>query len=108
MVSLNEIYAARTPAGGWTKETLAKWGVPWPPKKGWKGRLIEGHHNVEPEPIYEPYYEFCRQTTGSCSCSLRGDLCETVEELVDNGVTADDEIERVRLETDEAAYEDGR
>ena len=32
---LREIAEARTPAGGWTKEQLAAWGVPWPPSKGW-------------------------------------------------------------------------
>lgn len=35
-----EIEAARTPAGGWTREQLAEWGVPWPPPKGWKRALI--------------------------------------------------------------------
>lgn len=35
-----EIEAARTPAGGWTREQLAAWGVPWPPPKGWKRALI--------------------------------------------------------------------
>ena len=34
-----EIEAARTPAGGWTRATLAGWGVPWPPPKGWRKRL---------------------------------------------------------------------
>ena len=37
-----EIEAARTPAGGWKREDLAKWGVPWPPPKGWKKALIMG------------------------------------------------------------------
>lgn len=37
-----DIMAARTPAGGWTRETLASWGVPWPPPKGWKKRLLDG------------------------------------------------------------------
>jgi hypothetical protein len=36
-----EIEAARTPAGGWEKETLAGWGVPWPPPRGWKKSLEE-------------------------------------------------------------------
>lgn len=36
-----EIEAARTPAGGWTRETLAGWGVPWPPPKGWKQDLLD-------------------------------------------------------------------
>lgn len=34
-----EIEAARTGNGGWTKEQLAAWGVPWPPPKGWKKAL---------------------------------------------------------------------
>jgi hypothetical protein len=37
-----EIEAARTPAGGWTRAQLAEWGVPWPPRKGWKAALILG------------------------------------------------------------------
>ncbi len=36
----SEIEAAKTERGGWTKSTLAKWGVPWPPPKGWKNRLV--------------------------------------------------------------------
>lgn len=35
-----EIEAAKSPAGGWTKEQLAVWGVPWPPPKGWKHKLL--------------------------------------------------------------------
>lgn len=35
-----EIETAKTPAGGWTKEQLAEWGVAWPPPKGWKERLL--------------------------------------------------------------------
>lgn len=34
-----QIRAERTPAGGWTRKTLAEWGVPWPPPRGWKVRL---------------------------------------------------------------------
>ena len=41
MVTFNDIEAARTPKGGWTKVQLAEWGVPWPPPKGWKQRLID-------------------------------------------------------------------
>jgi hypothetical protein len=39
-VTAEEIEAAKTTAGGWTREQLAKWGVPWPPPKGWKQALI--------------------------------------------------------------------
>lgn len=38
--SPDEIELARTPAGGWTREQLAHWGIPWPPPKGWKEHLI--------------------------------------------------------------------
>lgn len=37
-----EIEAARTPDGGWTRNQLAAWGVPWPPPKGWRARLRDG------------------------------------------------------------------
>lgn len=37
-----EIDAAKTERGGWDRATLAGWGVPWPPPKGWRKQLIEG------------------------------------------------------------------
>jgi hypothetical protein len=36
-----EIEAARTSRGGWTRAQLARWGVPWPPPRGWKKALVE-------------------------------------------------------------------
>jgi ribonuclease HI len=39
--SPEQIEAARTAAGGWTKAQLAEWGVTWPPPNGWKKRLIQ-------------------------------------------------------------------
>jgi hypothetical protein len=39
-----EIEAAKTKAGGWTRATLAKWGVPWPPPAGWRERLARQQH----------------------------------------------------------------
>ena len=41
-ISREEIEAARSSAGGWSRDQLAAWGVPWPPPKGWKRALIEG------------------------------------------------------------------
>lgn len=38
-VTKEEIEAARTKPHGWTRAQLAKWGVPWPPPKGWKSKL---------------------------------------------------------------------
>jgi hypothetical protein len=37
-----EIEAGRSPRGGWTREQLAKWGVPWPPPAGWRQALLRG------------------------------------------------------------------
>ena len=41
-VSEAEIESAKTPKGAWTRHTLAGWGVPWPPPRGWKAALIAG------------------------------------------------------------------
>jgi hypothetical protein len=41
--SPQEIWDARTPRGGWTRATLAGWGVPWPAPKGWKAELEQRH-----------------------------------------------------------------
>lgn len=51
--SLAEIEAGRSPAGGFTKETLAAWGIGWPPPKGWKESLIAGDDFAPyvPEPV---------------------------------------------------------
>jgi hypothetical protein len=37
--SPEEVEQARTPAGGWTKQQLARWGVARPPPKGWRSDL---------------------------------------------------------------------
>ena len=39
-ISEEEILAARSPKGSWTKKTLAQWGVPWPPPSGWKATIL--------------------------------------------------------------------
>lgn len=36
-----EVTRAKTKRGGWTRTQLAAWGVPWPPKKGWRAALTE-------------------------------------------------------------------
>jgi hypothetical protein len=41
-LAAEEIEAARSPKGGWTKATLAAWGISWPPPAGWKERLLAG------------------------------------------------------------------
>ena len=37
--SPENITAAKSPKGGWTKAQLAAWGISWPPPKGWRERL---------------------------------------------------------------------
>jgi hypothetical protein len=41
-LTLDEIEAGKSQRGGWTRTTLAGWGVPWPPPKGWKDQLLAG------------------------------------------------------------------
>jgi hypothetical protein len=40
-ITKEEIESQQTENGGWTKSTLEQWGVPWPPPKGWKERLLK-------------------------------------------------------------------
>ena len=37
-----QIEAGKTEKGGYTRDQLAEWGVPWPPPKGWIEALING------------------------------------------------------------------
>ena len=46
MVTREEIEAARTPKGGWTRAQLEVWGVPWPPPKGWLRALVSGKGHI--------------------------------------------------------------
>ena len=43
-----EIEAGRSPAGGFTREQLAAWGVPWPPPAGWLHALLHGPDSPSP------------------------------------------------------------
>ena len=40
LLTEEEIEAGKSARGGWTRATLAAWGVPWPPPKGWKRKLL--------------------------------------------------------------------
>jgi hypothetical protein len=42
MLTREEVEAGRSPAGGFTREQLAKWHVPWPPPTGWLQALLRG------------------------------------------------------------------
>lgn len=45
-----EVEAARTWAGGWSRATLSRWGVPWPPPKGWRRALEAQRTGRAPRP----------------------------------------------------------
>ena len=53
-VTLEEVLAARTPRGGWTKKQLAEWGVDWPPTIGWIKRLTGDPNANVPMPGRTP------------------------------------------------------
>lgn len=57
-ISEDEILAARSPKGAWTKKTLAEWGVPWPPPGGWKACIIANgipyQHDLNEAPAKKP------------------------------------------------------
>ena len=51
----DEIEAGRTAKGGFTRATMASWGVPWPPPHGWRQALLKGEPippagTVKPKP----------------------------------------------------------
>ena len=46
--SPEEVTAASTSASGaWTAKQLRRWGVPWPPPKGWRQELARKHASGE-------------------------------------------------------------
>lgn len=53
-LSASDIDSRKTPKGGWTKATLAEWGVPWPPPPGWREALMmRGAPYQSPPPVRE-------------------------------------------------------
>ena len=47
--SKEEIEQAKTPNGGYSRIQLQKWGVDWPPPKGWKQTLIKQYEQWQLE-----------------------------------------------------------
>src|SRR5260370_30314393 len=82
-ISAQEIEAARSPKGGWTKATLAAWGVAWPPRAGWKERLIA----VEPAP--QPGVDGVVATSSRPSACLEAKLLQQVVMAVINAGQSD-------------------
>lgn len=47
VLTREEIEKHRTQNGGFTRATLAAWGISWPPARGWKYKLITGRDQTE-------------------------------------------------------------
>lgn len=47
-ITHKQIEAVKTERGGWTKQQLSEWGVPWPPPKGWKEKIATFGYPYEP------------------------------------------------------------
>ena len=63
-VTSEMIEAAKTPAGGWTKAQLAEWGVPWPPPKGWKAKLIRDAAELQTRKINRAVSGYFKHESG--------------------------------------------
>lgn len=50
--ALKDVMALQTGKGGWKKEALAFLGVPWPPPKGWLGKITGKHMRKPSAPAY--------------------------------------------------------
>jgi hypothetical protein len=60
-----QIDAARTPRGGWTRAQLAEWGVPWPPPKGWRQRLLGRDSRSKPDRATTPQSGVVHESGGA-------------------------------------------
>lgn len=49
-LTLEEVEAGRSPAGGFTYALLAAWGVPWPRPPGWLQALLRGQ-DTDADPL---------------------------------------------------------
>jgi hypothetical protein len=46
-----QVEASMTKRGGFSRESLANLGVPWPPPKGWRAAITIGRHSPLPAPV---------------------------------------------------------
>ena len=73
--SPEEVAAACKGPGGWTKPQLARWGVPYPPPKGWRAELARRHRfglDVEPLDIGPRERESRNRNASTNSTSVPG------------------------------------
>lgn len=54
-ISEDEIEAGRTERGGFNAQTIAGWGVPWPPPSGWRTTILA--HGIPYDPTKNEFDE---------------------------------------------------
>lgn len=84
-----EIEAGKSPKGGFTKQQLAKWGVPWPAPKGWRKRLLGLAQPSGPNPYAAAYFARKREQEEYTAEELRDMLRKVVSAIVGNGHASD-------------------
>ena len=63
-----EIDAASSPSGAWTREQLAMWGVSWPPPRRWHKDLLQRRRVYEIYATREGIASVARSHGRRCSC----------------------------------------
>lgn len=68
MTEITEEYieSLKTENGGWTKESLELLGVPWPPPKGWKKKLLAEVNEPVDRHLACPAWPNCDEWEGGC------------------------------------------
>jgi hypothetical protein len=112
-----EVEAARTLNGGWTKATLAGWGVAWPPPRGWKRRLPDADRAQHPtnNPVVTLRSAVMDTALIAAGAALAGALVTGVlgylqarlnarSQLLQANLVADREEERHRYEQGSSAF----
>lgn len=62
--SPEEVEGAKSPAGGWTRVTLSRWGIGWPPPKGWRKELERAFAAEAAGADAEKVYRVCPYLAG--------------------------------------------
>jgi hypothetical protein len=64
-----EVEAAMTPKGGFSRASLAKLGVPWPPPSGWRKAITIHSEAVQLTSSYEPSRRTPSEWAGLLPCA---------------------------------------
>jgi hypothetical protein len=77
-VSPEEIEAAKSPKGAWTAKTLRKWGVHWPPPKGWRAKLVKNWEKNPSSQRQEPLGKLYEEAYKSGQSTMQSKIASSV------------------------------